>query len=83
MRGVLELIERPHEKLASLPPVTLADGTVAKMSTYYEPCADEHGEWHAGVDVDLSNGVSLEFTLRNTGWGKALVERPPRREPQR
>jgi hypothetical protein len=34
---------------------------------------DETGECHCGVDVRLSSGDLLEFTMKYTGWERSFV----------
>ncbi len=37
------------------------------------PEITDDGELACGFDVILDNGTQLEFTMRNTGWGKSFV----------
>jgi hypothetical protein len=69
-----EVIAHLYQALLSVPELRLSDGTTAKVEAYFEPEIDEDGRAHCGVDVQLSDGSMLEFTLRNTGWGKSFIQ---------
>jgi hypothetical protein len=46
---------------------------------------NEDGQRNCGIDVRLSNGDLLEFTLTNTGWEKSFVgnlDSPRTRKPR-
>jgi hypothetical protein len=62
-----------YQGMLKLPPMTLPDGTTACVEAYYPPQVDESGECHCGVDVRLSTGDLLEFTVKNTGWERSFV----------
>ena len=75
-----DVVTQLYEALLSLPELRLSDGTTGKVEVYYAPEVDEDGCVHCGIDVRLSNGNLLEFTLKNTGWEKSFLrEIPPRR----
>jgi hypothetical protein len=79
-----EVAAQLYESLVNLPELRLSDGTIGKVEVYYAPEADEEGCVHCGIDVRLSNGNLLEFTLKNTGWEKSFAhEIPPRRTSDR
>ena len=69
-----DVLAELYRGLLKLPPMTLADGTTASVEAYYPPQVDEEGQHHCGVDVRLSGGDLLEFTLRNTGWERSFVK---------
>ena len=68
-----EVLEHLHKALAAVPAFTLKDGTAAQVDEYYPPTIDDEGELSCGVDVHLNDGTDLEFTVRNSGWGKAIL----------
>jgi hypothetical protein len=75
-----EVAAQLYTALVNLPELQLSDGTTGKVEVYYAPEVDEDGCVHCGIDVRLSNGNLLEFTLKNTGWEKSFVQDiPPRR----
>jgi hypothetical protein len=59
-----EVLAQLYEGILKLPPMALADGTTARVEAYYPPQVDEDGEHHCGIDVRLSSGDLLEFTIR-------------------
>ncbi len=69
-----EVLAELYQGILKLPPVTLADGTTARVEAYYPPQLDEDGQHHCGIDVRLSSGDLLEFTVRNTGWERSFVK---------
>lgn len=68
-----DVLAQLYQALLTLPEMRLADGTTAKVEAYYPPQTDDEDELHCGIDVRLSNGNLLEFTLKNTGWEKSFV----------
>ena len=68
-----DVLAELYQGLLKLPPITLPDGTTASVEAYYSPQVDERGECHCGVDVRLSSGDLLEFTVKNTGWERSFV----------
>jgi hypothetical protein len=68
-----DVLAELYQGLLKLPAITLPDGTTASVEAYYPPQVDEAGECHCGIDVRLSSGDLLEFTLKNTGWEKSFV----------
>jgi hypothetical protein len=68
-----EVLEHLYKALLAVPPFTLKDGTPVQVSAYQTPQINNAGEAQCGVDVKLPNG-HLEFTLRNSGWGKAFAD---------
>ena len=69
-----EVLEHLYQALMQVPEFRLSDATTATVEAYYPPTIDEEGEAHCGIDVRMGNGNLLEFTLRNTGWEKSLVQ---------
>ena len=68
-----EVMQRLHDALLTTPEFVLADGTTARVESFYAPEADDDGELSFGVDVVLDNGNHLEFTVKQTGWGRSFV----------
>jgi hypothetical protein len=77
-----EILAELYNGMLKLPPITLPDGTTAQVEAYYPPQADDEGQQHCGVDVRLSSGDLLEFTVRNTGWERSFVNRQDLKSPQ-
>lgn len=67
-----EVIARLYQALLKMEPFTLLDGTRVSVKAYQPPEINDAGEAQCGVDVILPNG-HLEFTMKNTGWGKAFT----------
>ena len=55
---------------------TLADGKKARFDGDIPPEQNDDGEVTCGFDVLIDNGSHLEFTVTNTGWGKAMALAP-------
>lgn len=75
-----EVLEQLYQQLLKVPPMMLAGGMTASVEAYYPPQFDDAGELHCGIDVRLSSGDLLEFTVRNSGWERSFVgqqEKPP------
>jgi hypothetical protein len=74
-----EAIGHLYAALLSLPELRLSDGVTAKVEPFTAPETDSDGRLRCGIDLRLSNGGMLEFTLKNTGWGKSFANRlsPP------
>jgi hypothetical protein len=68
-----EVITHLHKALLNMEPFTLSDGTSVRVKAYQPPEINDRGEAECGVDVILPNG-HLEFTMRNTGWGKSFAD---------
>ncbi len=68
-----EVLDHVYQALLRTPEFTLADGTKARVDAYYAPELDDEEELKCGFDVLLDNGTHLEFTVRNSGWGKSFV----------
>ncbi len=68
-----EVTARIYNALLALPEIRLLDGSTAKIEAYYPPEVNDDGQRNCGIDVRLSNGDLLEFTLTNTGWEKSFV----------
>ena len=69
----MEALAHLYKALLAVPPFTLKDGTPVQIGAYEPPKINEAGEAQCGIDVKLPNG-HLEFTLRNSGWGKSFVD---------
>jgi hypothetical protein len=70
----LEVTARLYKALLSLEPFTLIDGTRVNVKSYDPPQINGQGEAQCGVDIVLPDG-HLEFTIRNTGWGKSFAQK--------
>src|SRR5205085_1253882 len=68
-----EAIGQFYQALLSLPELKLSGGVTAKVEPFFPPQEDAEGRLHCGIDLQLSNGNLLEFTFKNTGWGKSFV----------
>lgn len=69
----LEVLEHVYQSLLLCPEFTLQDGRKACVQPFETPALDGQGEPRCGFDVRLDDGSHLEFTVRNTGWGRPLV----------
>jgi hypothetical protein len=69
----MEALAHLYKVLLAVPPFTLKDGTPVRVEAYEPPRINGAGEAECGVDVKLPNG-HLEFTLRNSGWGKSFTD---------
>ena len=70
---VKEVLEHVHQAVLATPAFTLKDGTKAKVEDFFPPEVGSDGELSFGFDVVLENGSHLEFTVKNTGWGKSFA----------
>ena len=80
-----EVLEHLYQAIVALPAFTLQDGSRVEVEKYYAPELNDAGELKCGFDVRLENGSHLEFTVKNTGWGKSFVTahgQKPRTGPQ-
>lgn len=68
-----EVIEHLYRVLTSAPPFKLKDGTECRFDPYVNPDLDEDGQAKCEVDVLLGDAGHLEFTIKNTGWGKGFA----------
>jgi len=71
--SAMEALAHLHKALLAVPPFTLKDGTPVSVKGYESPKINEAGEAQCGVDLILPTG-HLEFTLRNSGWGKSFSD---------
>jgi hypothetical protein len=80
-----EAIGHLYAALLTMPELKLSDGVTARVEPYTAPEISSDGRLHCGIDIRLSNGDMLEFTLKNTGWGKSFAKRldPPSEESGR
>jgi len=78
-----EVLAQLYEQTLKLPPIMLSGGTTASVEAYYPPQVDEAGELHCGIDVRLSNGDLLEFTIKNSGWERSLVRQHDKQSSRR
>ena len=68
-----EIMEHLYKAMLAIPEFTLKDGTKAKVENYVPPEMSDDGELSCGIDVVLDNGTRLEFSMKNTGWGKSFA----------
>jgi hypothetical protein len=78
-----EIMEHLYEAVLATPEFTLKDGTKAKVENYFPPEMSDDGELSCGIDVVLDNGTRLEFTMKNTGFGKSFVAAHASKTPPR
>jgi hypothetical protein len=67
-----EVIAHLYKAMLGLNSFNLIDGTPVSVKMYQPPQINEEGEATCGIDVILPNG-HLEFTMRNSGWGKSFA----------
>ncbi len=65
-----EVLEHIYNAVLAVPTFTLKDGTKAQLSRLRSPELNEDEEVTCSFDVDFEDGSRLEFTLKNTGWGR-------------
>jgi hypothetical protein len=68
-----EVVAHLYKALVEIAPFTLMDGTRISVKSYQPPEINKEGEAQCGVDIILPDG-HLEFTMRNTGWGKSFAK---------
>ena len=68
-----EVMEHLYQAIVAAPEFTLKDGTRAKTELLGAPELDSEGELYFSFDVALDNGSHVEFTVRNTGWGRSIM----------
>ncbi len=69
-----EVLEHIYKAVLAVPAFTLKDGGKAHISALGSPEIDEAGELTCSFDVDLADGAHLEFTVKNTGWGRSFAQ---------
>jgi hypothetical protein len=70
------VLEHVYRTILAMPTFTLADGKKARLDAYFLPEVNDGGKVTCGFDVLIDNVSHLEFTVTNTGWGKAMVAGP-------
>lgn len=65
-----EVLEHIYKAVLGVPAFTLKDGSKAQVSALGSPELSEDGELTCSFDVDFADGAHLEFSLKNTGWGR-------------
>ena len=55
----------------------------ARVEDYYPPEVNDDGDLACGFDVVLDNGTHLEFSIKNTGWGKSFAAAHAPKKPGR
>jgi hypothetical protein len=68
-----------YTALLTLPEIKLSNDITARIEPFVPPELDSEGRLRCGIDLRLSDGSMLEFTLTNTGWGKSLAAEHARR----
>jgi hypothetical protein len=68
-----EVMEHIYKAVTATPDFTLAGGTKAQVTAFYDPQLSDDGELSCGFDVVLDNGTHLEFKVTNSGWGKSFA----------
>jgi len=71
-----EVLEHLYQAILAMPSFTLADGKKARVDAYIPPEVNDDGQVTCGFDALIDNGSRLEFTVTNTGWGKAVAVGP-------
>jgi hypothetical protein len=68
-----EAIGHLYATLLTLPDIKLSNDITARVEPFISPEMDSDGRLRCGIDLRLSDGNMLEFTLTNTGWGRSFV----------
>ncbi len=68
-----EVLGRMYQAILKTPEFTLADGTKCRVDALAEPTHGTEGDLTCGFDVLLGDSGHLEFTVKHTGWGRALA----------
>ena len=68
-----EVMEHLYQAIVAAPEFALKDGTKAKTEPLGAPEVNDEGEGSFSFDVALDDGSHLEFTVKNTGWGRSLI----------
>jgi hypothetical protein len=68
-----DVMEHVYKAVLGTPAFTLKDGTRARVDGLSPPEMNDDGELTCGFDVLLDDGTHLEFTMKNTGWGKSFA----------
>ena len=78
-----EAMEHLYQALLNTSSFVLKNGGTANVEAYYPPEINDAGEAECGVDVRLPDGSHLEFTMRNTGWGKSFANEIAQKQAKR
>ncbi len=80
-----EILNHIYGVILATPAFHLPDGSKVAVERFYSPEIDFDGELHCGFDVRLPDGSHLEFTVKNTGWGRPFGNLPVKRtnKPER
>lgn len=69
-----EVLEHVYKALLAMPPMFVVGNVPATVRPYFSPLVDpDDGTAKCGIDIKLSDGRQLEFTIVNSGWGKSLA----------
>ena len=69
-----EVLGHMYQAALAVPEFTLADGTRCEVEGFYGPERNAEGKLKCGIDVTLSDGTQLEYTVGHTGWGRSFVD---------
>jgi len=67
-----EVLTHIYQSLLKTPEFMLQDGTKCRVDALFEPEVNSDGDLKCGFDVLLGDIGHLEFTVEQTGWGRAL-----------
>ena len=68
-----EVMAHMYQAMLATPEFTLADGTTCRVDPFYEPEVNSGGDLKCGLDVLMSDGTHLEFTVDYSGSGRSLA----------
>jgi hypothetical protein len=68
-----EVLSHIYQAILKTPAFTLTDGTKCRVDALFEPDVNADGDLKCGFDVLLGEAGHLEFTVTQTGWGRALA----------
>jgi len=77
-----EVLSHIYQAILKTPEFTLADGTKCRVDALFEPMVNADGDLKCGFDVLLREAGHLEFTVQQTGWGRALATPPGQQPPK-
>ena len=78
-----EVLSHVYQAILKTPEFTLANGTKCRVDPLFEPTSDSEGTLKCGFDVLLGDSGHLEFTVQQTGWGRAVAPPPASEAPKR
>ncbi|MGO9468051.1 MAG: hypothetical protein ACLQVF_28290 [Isosphaeraceae bacterium] len=78
-----EVLSHIYQAILKTPEFTLADGTKCRVDALFEPTVSADGDLTCGFDVLLGDAGHLEFTIEQSGSGRALAPDAARNPPKR